>query len=94
MKSKLLLVLAICVCSLSNAQTKVGTVNSEYIIGKMPQMKQVIERVNNYAKKLDSSFAVKANDYKTKIDAFKIAEKTLTEARKTNTFFVLPTLAL
>lgn len=80
MKSKLLLLLAVCICSLSNGQTKVGTVNSEYIIGKMPQMKQVIERVNNYAQKLDSTFAVKATDYKTKIEAFNAVEKTLTEA--------------
>lgn len=81
MKSKLFLA-AFIVSSITIAQSKIGTVNSEFIIGKMPQMQQVLERVNNYAKQLDSTFKAKATDYKTKIDAYKAVEKTLSEADK------------
>ena len=60
------------------AQNKVGTVNSDLIIGKMPQMKQVLKRVDNYAKKLDSTFQIKFKGFQTKIDAYKKTEGTST----------------
>lgn len=82
MKSKLIVIIALVISSITIAQSKVGTVNSEYIVGKMPQMKQVIERVNNYGKKLDSTFNVKAQDYKTKVESFKTSQPTLSEADK------------
>ena len=55
----------------ANAQTKLGTVNSDIIIGKMPQMKLILKRVENYAKKLDSTFQVKFKGYQEKINAYK-----------------------
>ncbi len=82
MKSKLIVVIALIISSITIAQSKVGTVNSEFIIGKMPQMKQVINRVNNYGKQLDSTFQVKATNYKAKVDAYKAVEKTLPETEK------------
>ncbi|MCF2874238.1 MULTISPECIES: OmpH family outer membrane protein [unclassified Tenacibaculum] len=82
MKFKFILFTITLFTTLSYAQTKVGTVNSDYIIGKMPQMKNVIRRVENYGKKLDSSFQLKAKEYQTKIEAYKTAEKTLSEEDK------------
>lgn len=77
-----LLTLAITFSTLISAQTKLGTVNSDLIIGKMPQTKSVLKRVENSAKKMDSSFQIKATDYQAKIEAFKAAEKTMSEADK------------
>ena len=82
MKFKIILFTITLFTTLSYAQTKVGTVNSDFIIGKMPQMKNVIRRVENYGKRLDSSFRIKAKDYQAKIEAFKTAQKTLSEEDK------------
>lgn len=82
MKFKIILFIVTLFTTLSYAQTKVGTVNSDFIIGKMPQMKNVIRRVDNYGKRLDSSFQLKAKDYQAKIEAFKTAQKTLSEDDK------------
>ncbi|WP_299157157.1 OmpH family outer membrane protein [uncultured Tenacibaculum sp.] len=82
MKFKIILFTITLFTTLSYAQTKVGTVNSDFIIGKMPQMKNVIRRVENYGKRLDSSFQLKAKDYQAKIEAFKTAQKTLSEDDK------------
>lgn len=83
MKLKITLFIAILCGSFSNAQqTKLGTVNSDYIVGKMPQTKSVLKRIERSAKKLDSSFQVKTKDYQAKIEAYKAAEKTLSDADK------------
>lgn len=82
MKSKLILVIALIITSITMAQSKVGTVNSEYIVGKMPQMKLALERVSNYGKQLDSTYLIKTNLYKDKVEAFKIIENKLSEAEK------------
>ncbi|MDC1161847.1 OmpH family outer membrane protein [Tenacibaculum sp.] len=81
MKSKIILI-ALLVSFTSFSQTKLGTVNSDLIIGKMPQMKTVLKRMEVYAKKLDSSFEIKAKEYSTKIAAFKDAQSTMTEDDK------------
>jgi len=84
MKLKITLLLAIFFINFTNAQTKVGTVNSDYIIGSMPEMKKVLKLVENYGKKLDSSFQAKYKEYQTKVAAFKKDEKTLSpETKKT-----------
>ncbi len=82
MKSKITLLIAVLLTTISFAQTKLGTVNSDLIIDKMPQMKNVLRRVENYGKRLDSSFQVKAKEYQAKIEAYKTAEKTLSDADK------------
>lgn len=82
MKLKITFILALFFIGFTNAQTKVGTVNSELIISKMPQMKGVLQRVENYGKKLDSSFQIKASEYKAKVDSFKAEEKIMTDADK------------
>ncbi|RSC93133.1 OmpH family outer membrane protein [Tenacibaculum singaporense] len=82
MKLKITFILALFFIGFSNAQTKVGTVDSELIISKMPQMKGVLQRVENYGKKLDSSFQIKTTEYKAKVDSFKAEEKLMTEDDK------------
>lgn len=82
MRVKLIISGAFLISALSFAQGKVGTVNMDLIVGKMPQSKTVIERVNKYAVRLDSSFQVKTNAFSTKIDAYKKEQETLSEAQK------------
>ncbi|TDQ25654.1 OmpH family outer membrane protein [Tenacibaculum caenipelagi] len=82
MKLKITFILALFFIGFTSAQTKVGTVNSELIIGKMPQMKGVLQRVENYGKQLDSSFQVKATEYKEKVNSFKAEEKLMTDDDK------------
>mgnify|MGYP000138517216 FL=1 len=82
MKSKIIIFAAILLSLSTFSQTKVGTINSELIIGKMPQMKAVLERVKNYGKKLDSSFNIRTKEYQTKVKAFNDVQKTLPEADK------------
>ncbi|CAM1340519.1 OmpH family outer membrane protein [uncultured Tenacibaculum sp.] len=86
MKLKITFILALFFIGFTNAQTKVGTVDSELIISKMPQMKGVLQRVENYGKQLDSSFQIKATEYKTKVDSFKAEEKIMTDDDKKTRF--------
>lgn len=82
MKSKITLLIAILLTTISFAQTKLGTVDTDLIIGKMPQMKNVMSRLDKYAQKLDSSFQIKAKNYQAKIKAYKTVEKTISDADK------------
>lgn len=83
MKLKITFIIAILSLGLTmNAQTKVGTVNSELIISKMPQLKVAQERVNNYAKKLDSTFNIKVKSYEALVAEYNKASKTISEAGK------------
>lgn len=82
MKLKITFIITLLVTNFGFAQTKVGTIDTDYIIGKMPEMKEVITRINNYGKQLDSSFQIKAKEYNDKIEAFKKIEKTLADADK------------
>jgi outer membrane protein len=82
MKSKITILFIAFVSTLSIAQTKVGTINSEYIINIMPQTKIVVEKTQDYGAKLDSSFSIKANEYQGKIDDFRKNEAEYGELMK------------
>lgn len=75
MKLKITLLFITLISTLSIAQNKVGTIDSDYIINLMPETKIVIERVQNYGAKLDSSFTIKVTDFQVKLDTFKKNEK-------------------
>ena len=77
MKSKILFICIALLSTVSIAQSKVGTIDSEYIIGLMPETKVVLKRSQDYGAKLDSSFSIKLKLYQTKIETFKKNEKTL-----------------
>ena len=83
MKTKFTLFIAVLFIGFtSNSQTKVGTVDSDYIITKMPQLKIVQERIKNYGAKLDSINNKKISEYDAKVKAYNEAAKTLSEADK------------
>ncbi|CAM1343492.1 OmpH family outer membrane protein [Tenacibaculum amylolyticum] len=70
------------VFTLNAQQTKLGTINTNYIIGKMPQMKTVLKRVDKYGKELDSILKIKATEYNEKATAYRKEVATLDEAAK------------
>jgi len=76
MKIKYVLLLGIC-CNFFSfvAQTKVGTVDSKYILAYMPESKIVGEKTQAYGAKLDSSFNTRLTDYKTRLADYQKREK-------------------
>ena len=81
MKVRLLFItLCLCFASLTGkGQTKLGTVNSELIIGLMPETDKVLDDLKQYALKLDSSYQVKLADYNAKVDAFQKLDPSLSD---------------
>ena len=83
MKIKITLLIAtFFVCYSINAQTKVGTVDREYIIAKMPQLKSVQERINSYGSKLDSINKSKISLHDATVKKYNESAKTLSDADK------------
>lgn len=52
------------------SQTKVGTVNSELIVGLLPEMKNVVASLDRYAKEVDSTYQIKVKEYQEKVADF------------------------
>ena len=70
MKLRILAVALFFTSILATGQTKVGSVNSELIVGIMPEMKNVVADLGKYAAKLDSSYQDKVKEYEEKVAAF------------------------
>ena len=67
MKSTITTIALIPASLLATGQTKVGTVNSELIVGLLPEMKKVVADLDLYAKELDSTYQIKVKEYQEKI---------------------------
>ena len=79
MKPKLFFIVFSFFVLIANGQTKVGTINSELIVGLMPETKKVISMLNDYAAKLDSSYQVKLIEYNEKVAAFQNLDPNLSD---------------
>lgn len=80
---KLSILLIVIISSLQlNAQSKVGTIDIEYILSNMPQLEQVRADVKVYNDDLESQSNVKISTYQTLIQAYQQNEKSYTEAIK------------
>ncbi|WP_378185152.1 OmpH family outer membrane protein [Aquimarina sp. W85] len=66
----------------SNAQSKVGTIDSEFILSKMPELPKIQEDLNAYNKKLEDDLKVKVDQYQAKIEAYKTQADTYTDPMK------------
>lgn len=86
MKLKITILATLFVSTMFYAQSKVGTINSEYILNLMPEAKIVVEKAQEYGKRLDSSFAIKMNEYKVKVEDFQAREKEMGELEKKTTY--------
>lgn len=82
MKLKITILFIAFISTFSFAQTKVGTINSDYIMGLMPESKIVVKRSQAYVAKLDSSFSIKTKNYQTKVADFRSKEKEMGELMK------------
>lgn len=82
MKSKIFFLSALFFCSITFAQTKLGTIDNDYIINLMPEAKIVIKLSQEYSQKLDSSFSIKIMEYQVKVDDYKKNEAEYGELMK------------
>lgn len=64
------------------AQSKVGTIDIEYILSKMPEIVQVGVDVKTYSDELDNLFQVKYTKYKVLINVYQENETGYTDAEK------------
>ena len=81
-KLSILLVTAIIFSIQLNAQSKVGTVDVEYIISNMPELEQVRTDVTSYNDGLESQSKLKINTFQTLVDSYQQNESTYNEAIK------------
>lgn len=77
-----LLIIALVFTALVSAQSKVGTINTEYIVSKMPEFQQVQKELDEYGKTLDSGLKEKFDEYQEKVKAYSEKESTYTQALK------------
>ena len=82
MKLKITVLFIAFISTLSIAQTKTGTINSDYIINIMPEAKIVVKKTQEYGARLDSSFSIKMKEYQEKVADFKEKEKEMGELMK------------
>ncbi|WP_439127674.1 OmpH family outer membrane protein [Polaribacter sp.] len=82
MKLKITLLLTAFLCINAIAQTKVGTIDSNYIINIMPEAKTVVKMTQDYGAKLDSIFVKKVDAFKVKLNDYKAKEKEMGELEK------------
>jgi len=79
---RIFLILGLVISSIITAQTKVGTINTEYIVSKMPEFKDVQKNLETYGKTLDSGLKEKFDEYQEKVKAYSEKEASYTEALK------------
>ena len=82
MKLKITVLFIALISTLTIAQTKVGTVDSDYIIGMMPESKRVVEITKSYGAKLDSTFSIRVTDFKERLEDYNLKEKDMGELEK------------
>ena len=80
---KITLILFVLLTSLQiNAQSKVGTIDVEFILSKMPQLEQVGKDVKAYNADLDKQVNVKISKYQSLIEVYKQNENTFSDTEK------------
>ena len=64
------------------AQSKVGTIDTEFIIGKMPELIKVQEDMKAYNSKLEEDLNAKAIDYQAKVKDYQDGFEAMTDPMK------------
>ncbi|MBG26377.1 MULTISPECIES: OmpH family outer membrane protein [Croceibacter] len=83
MKNILLAAFFIVTTTVSMAQSKVGTVDVDFILTNMTdELKKVNDSLANYEASLSAQLQTKMTDYETKYKAFDAAQATMTDAMK------------
>lgn len=79
---KFLKILVLFVCVSSFAQSKVGTIDVDFIVSKMPELNTVQNVVEQYGKQLDTDLTAKITAYEALIQDYKDNESTYTLIQK------------
>ena len=79
MKKISILIIAIVASLQIQAQSKVGTIDVEYILSQMPQLEQVNKDVKAYSDDLENQLQVKVTKYKALIEVYQQNEAAFTE---------------
>ncbi|MDC8006358.1 OmpH family outer membrane protein [Aureisphaera galaxeae] len=78
MKLVRIIFLLVCVSSFAQAQTKVGTIDVDFVLSKMPEINNVQKQVEDYGKGLEADLQKKMNAYQEEIKKYTADEATLT----------------
>lgn len=79
MKTLNLLFLFLCVSlSAQNTQTKVGTIDIDYVLSNMPEIVDVSKAVETYGKSLDADLKVKMDAYQALVNEYSANDATYT----------------
>ena len=76
------LLIALAFTSLISAQSKIGTINTDYIVAKMPEFEGVQNDLNAYRETLDAGLKEKLDEYNQKVKEYTEKETTYTDALK------------
>ena len=79
---RLFKILFLFICVSGMAQTKVGTIDVDYIISKLPELTSIQTQMVSYGKELDNELQTKLTNYDTQVAAYKSGEAGFTEAQK------------
>ncbi|AXT53416.1 OmpH family outer membrane protein [Aquimarina sp. BL5] len=82
MKNILFPILLLIISAQTIAQSKVGTIDSEFILSKLPELTKVQEDLKAYNTKLEGDLKVKVDDYQAKVKAYQESVATMTEPMK------------
>ncbi len=63
-------------------ETKVGTIDIDFVLSKMPEIKGVDQQVQDYKKGLENELQKKIEDFQLKVSAYKADEANLTINQK------------
>ncbi|WP_031427647.1 OmpH family outer membrane protein [Flavimarina sp. Hel_I_48] len=64
------------------AQTKVGTVDSDYVLASLPELTEVQTNIETYGGELDSQFKEMVANYQVKVEEFQGLGDTVSDADK------------
>lgn len=64
------------------AQSKVGTIDVDYVLSKMPEIKVIQTQVEDYGKELDADFNKKLETYNAMVQAYTDGESEFTIGQK------------
>ncbi|MCK8522736.1 OmpH family outer membrane protein [Aquimarina sp. D1M17] len=82
MKKFILSIIVLAVSFQLSAQSKTGTIDSEFILSKMPELTKVKTDLEAYNKKLEEQLKVKVDDYQAKVKDYQDNVTSFTEPMK------------
>ena len=70
------------ICSIGQGQTKVGTINEDYVLSQMPEMTEVQKGLENYEKELQNQLETDITEYETLVKQYQDSLSTYSEEIK------------